>query len=240
MIVALGGILTILYVLFLTSSRTLALMPSGDHLNLIDPPGLTVMRIAGGRYRVTAAHRVVWTWMNEFAPVVQSGAPDAQAAPGGVHTLQIGDLVSMTIVDVFESDNQGKLLSYCPTFDNRAVIKTDRTAHAIRKKTGALKSALKTAQNSKLALAVAKYTGSLAQQLQQRVSDAVHNYNNQGGSPSRNSSNAKEPSIDDYDYDDDDDPATAAATTHTRTASRLQSETTSMYMGDDDMERHEV
>jgi hypothetical protein len=41
--------------------RWLALMPSGDHLNIIDPPGLTVMRIAGGRYRVTAAHRVVWT-----------------------------------------------------------------------------------------------------------------------------------------------------------------------------------
>lgn len=41
--------------------RWLALMPGGDHLNTIDPPGLTVMRIAGGRYRVTAAHRVVWT-----------------------------------------------------------------------------------------------------------------------------------------------------------------------------------
>ena len=41
--------------------RWLALMPGGDHNNLIDPPGLTVMRIAGGRYRVTAAHRVIWT-----------------------------------------------------------------------------------------------------------------------------------------------------------------------------------
>jgi hypothetical protein len=41
--------------------RWLALMPNGDHMNLIDPPGLTVMRIAGGRYRVTAAHRVLWT-----------------------------------------------------------------------------------------------------------------------------------------------------------------------------------
>ena len=37
-----------------------ALMPEGDHMNIIDPPGLTVMRIAGGRYRVTGAHRVVW------------------------------------------------------------------------------------------------------------------------------------------------------------------------------------
>ena len=34
---------------------SLALMPEGDHLNIIDPPGLTVMRIAGGRYRVTGA-----------------------------------------------------------------------------------------------------------------------------------------------------------------------------------------
>jgi hypothetical protein len=41
--------------------RWLALMPGGDHIHIIDPPGLTVMRIAGGRYRVTAAHRVVWT-----------------------------------------------------------------------------------------------------------------------------------------------------------------------------------
>ena len=41
--------------------RWLALLPGGDHLNTIDPPGLTVMKIAGGRYRVTAAHRVVWT-----------------------------------------------------------------------------------------------------------------------------------------------------------------------------------
>lgn len=41
--------------------RWLKLMPDGDHMNLISPPGLTVMRIAGGRYRVTAPHRVVWT-----------------------------------------------------------------------------------------------------------------------------------------------------------------------------------
>ena len=43
------------------SNQNTALMPGGDHSNLIEPPGLTVMRIAGGRYRVTAAHRVVWT-----------------------------------------------------------------------------------------------------------------------------------------------------------------------------------
>jgi hypothetical protein len=48
------------YILFVFCVRV-ALMPGGDHMNLISPPGLTVMRIAGGRYRVTAAHRVVWT-----------------------------------------------------------------------------------------------------------------------------------------------------------------------------------
>ncbi|KAI2494481.1 hypothetical protein MHU86_20049 [Fragilaria crotonensis] len=70
--------------------RWLALMPGADHLNIIDPPGLTVMRIAGGRYRVTAAHRVVWTWMNEFVQIEENES-----------VLEVGDLVHMTIVDVF-------------------------------------------------------------------------------------------------------------------------------------------
>ena len=38
--------------------------------------------------------------------------------------FDFGDLVTMTIVDVFETDVDGKLLSYCPTFDNRDVRKT--------------------------------------------------------------------------------------------------------------------
>jgi len=42
------------------SRRWLALMPGGDHFHVFDPPGLTVMKIAGGRYRATAVHRVVW------------------------------------------------------------------------------------------------------------------------------------------------------------------------------------
>jgi hypothetical protein len=93
--------------------RWLTLMPSGDHLNIIDPPGLTVMRIAGGRYRVTAAHRVVWTWMNEFATfAADNGGPfSEEGQEKSSPPLQIGDLVSLTIVDVFETDNQGKLLS---------------------------------------------------------------------------------------------------------------------------------
>eukprot|EP00546_Thalassionema_frauenfeldii_P007713 CAMPEP_0178924264 /NCGR_PEP_ID=MMETSP0786-20121207/17226_1 /TAXON_ID=186022 /ORGANISM="Thalassionema frauenfeldii, Strain CCMP 1798" /LENGTH=391 /DNA_ID=CAMNT_0020598947 /DNA_START=108 /DNA_END=1283 /DNA_ORIENTATION=+ len=137
-----------LSVLFL---RWLALMPGGDHLNIIDPPGLTVMRIAGGRYRVTAAHRVVWTWMNEFANLEavadvdfgnestdgQNNDNSEEPAP-----LQVGDLVTMTIVDVFETDNNGRLLSYCPTFDNRQVHKTTARVETLRKSSSQLKKSL--------------------------------------------------------------------------------------------------
>ena len=150
----------ILYFVFLCLFP--ALMPGGDHLNLIDPPGLTVMRIAGGRYRVTAAHSVVWTWNNALYGETETP----------LHSLQIGDLVRLTIVDVFETDNAGKLLSYCPTFDNRAIEKTDRASQAIRKQTASLKSLLKSPQVQ----AVAKQAGEWANIVKQHVGDAVHNY----------------------------------------------------------------
>ena len=110
--------------------RWLALMPEGDHMNIIDPPGLTVMRIAGGRYRCTAAHRVVWTWNSEFPPMWPSAPSSPASAMDGLH---MGDLVTMTIVDVFETDTDGRLLSYCPTFDNRNIKKTMKTAEQLRK-----------------------------------------------------------------------------------------------------------
>ncbi len=47
--------------------------------------------------------------------------------------FDFGDLVTMTIIDVFETDNDGKLLSYCPTFDNRAVHKTQESIERLRK-----------------------------------------------------------------------------------------------------------
>lgn len=47
--------------------------------------------------------------------------------------FDFGDLVTMTIIDVFETDSDGKLLSYCPTFDNRAVHKTQEVTERIRK-----------------------------------------------------------------------------------------------------------
>ena len=150
--------------------RWLALMPGGDHENSIDPPGVTVMRISGGRYRVTAAHRVVWRWMNKFsfqhkkeemkattpatitpaALVVSTTLEDTSSPPSLLSSSDIfdgsssnndescadfdfGDLVTMTIIDVFETDNNGKLLSYCPTFDNRAVHKTQESIERLRK-----------------------------------------------------------------------------------------------------------
>eukprot|EP00547_Thalassionema_nitzschioides_P000250 CAMPEP_0194216244 /NCGR_PEP_ID=MMETSP0156-20130528/18612_1 /TAXON_ID=33649 /ORGANISM="Thalassionema nitzschioides, Strain L26-B" /LENGTH=458 /DNA_ID=CAMNT_0038944965 /DNA_START=136 /DNA_END=1512 /DNA_ORIENTATION=- len=146
-----------LSVLFL---RWLALMPGGDHLNIIDPPGLTVMRIAGGRYRVTAAHRVIWTWMNEFANLEavaedhyddmninasvdgDNNSTNEKQSNSQPEPLQIGDLVTMTIVDVFETDNNGRLLSYCPTFDNRQVTKTTARGETIRKSSSQLKKSL--------------------------------------------------------------------------------------------------
>lgn len=56
--------------------------------------------------------------------------------------LQVGDLVTMTIVDVFETDNNGRLLSYCPTFDNRQVHKTTARVETLRKSSSQLKKSL--------------------------------------------------------------------------------------------------
>mmetsp|Transcript_3524 Transcript_3524/g.4899 ORF Transcript_3524/g.4899 Transcript_3524/m.4899 type:complete len:388 (-) Transcript_3524:367-1530(-) len=126
--------------------RWLALMPGGDHMNIIDPPGITVMRISGGRYRVTAAHRVIWTWNNEF--LNDSNAPSPHS------NLHFGDLVSMTIVDVFETDCDGKLLSYCPTFDNRAIKKTDFTVERLRKGSSKIKNKINIVANSRAAAKV--------------------------------------------------------------------------------------
>jgi len=129
--------------------RWLALMPEGDHMNIIRPPGLTVMRIAGGGYRVTAAHRVVWRWMNKFSfsPLDLSRDEHSDGAAAAIDSVDatnssatnndtdfdFGDLVTMTIIDVFETDVDGKLLSYCPTFDNRAVHKTKETVERLKK-----------------------------------------------------------------------------------------------------------
>ena len=136
--------------------RWLALMPGGDHCNIIDPPGLTVMRIAGGRYRVTGAHRVVWTWMNDFHP---EAVPSYYSSPYDKnHDLRFsfGDLVTMTIIDVFETDKDGKLLSYCPTFDNRSITKTNITRERISKESHNVKEILGAVSKSRAAYQVNK------------------------------------------------------------------------------------
>ena len=179
--------------------RWLALMPGGDHLNIIDPPGLTVMRIAGGRYRVTAAHRVVWTWMNEFAPLAEEGGKFGDTS--GAETtekppLQVGDLVSLTIVDVFETDSQGRLLSYCPTFDNRAVTKTNQAAEVVRKSSskffsvlGQARKAIEKSEVNKRATAQFQKMGimqsarSMAENVRHRVDEAVHQMNSPARKP---------------------------------------------------------
>ena len=178
-----------------------ALMPGGDHLNIIDPPGLTVMRIAGGRYRVTAAHRVVWTWMNEFASMSFDESVQDGSSPENESSLQVGDLVTLTVVDVFETDNQGKLLSYCPTFDNRAIRKTNQTAETLRKSSNkifsilgkAKKAVAKSEVNKKASEQISKmglmqHAKNVAENVKHKVDEAVQQMNSPSkGSPARNS-----------------------------------------------------
>jgi hypothetical protein len=61
------------------------------------------------------------SWMNEFVQIEEHES-----------ILEVGDLVHMTIVDVFETDNNGRLLSYCPTFDNRDIRKTTLATETLR------------------------------------------------------------------------------------------------------------
>jgi len=138
--------------------RWLALTPGGDHMNMVDPPGLTVMRIAGGRYRVTAAHRVVWTWLNDFLPETIPSFASSTDSPRTKEELRFthGDLVTMTIVDVFETDKEGKLLSYCPTFDNRSVTKTYQTKERIFKESMKVKNGINYVAQSQAANKVNK------------------------------------------------------------------------------------
>ncbi len=62
----------------------------------------------------------------------------------------------MTIVDVFETDCDGKLLSYCPTFDNRAIYKTDQTVERLRKSSSKIKRNIHIVANSQTAARVNK------------------------------------------------------------------------------------
>jgi hypothetical protein len=219
-------------------------MPGGDHLNIIDPPGLTVMRIAGGRYRVTAAHRVVWTWMNEFAVLTDPHrAANEQSNDESVNTLQVDDLVSMTIVDVFETDNQGKLLSYCPTFDNRAVVKTHAAAENWRKSSHKLMSMVGQAQNSQTAAMIMKQARSMTELMRQKMGEAAHTYN----SPARRAGTSGE----DLELQAERNSSTATSrlgqavnlnVTAAEQVAKMHGQTVAgaTFLGEDDTERHEI
>lgn len=64
--------------------------------------------------------------------------------------------MTMTIVDVFETDCDGKLLSYCPTFDNRAIYKTDQRVERLRKSSSKIKRNINIVANSQTAARVNK------------------------------------------------------------------------------------
>lgn len=89
------------------------------------------------------------SWNNEFLhdPLSPNSYKD---------DLHFGDLVSMTIVDVFETDFDGKLLSYCPTFDNRAIHKTDPRVENLRKGSSKIKKTMNVVANSQTAARVNK------------------------------------------------------------------------------------
>jgi len=88
--------------------------------------------------------------MNKFSPVSTSTTSGGGGQGGNTNSsdFDFGDLVTMTIIDVFETDVNGKLLSYCPTFDNRAVHKTPETIERIRKGASQLKEGYLNVANS--------------------------------------------------------------------------------------------
>jgi len=89
--------------------------------------------------------------MNKFSPVsTSSNGGGGGQGKGSTDSsdFDFGDLVTMTIIDVFETDVNGKLLSYCPTFDNRAVHKTPETIERIRKGASQLKEGYLNVANS--------------------------------------------------------------------------------------------
>lgn len=157
--------------------------------------------------------------MNEFVPLTDGTAANHEK----VNRLQVGDLVTMTVVDVFETDSQGKLLSYCPTFDNRAIVKTHRTAETVRKSSSKLLTMLGQARDSQLTKLVVAKTAQMAQRVKDTVDEAVNNY----GSPKRQEGM-------------DSDLHLAEESTAVTDLRRQRSATHSSYLADDDTELHEV
>jgi protein involved in temperature-dependent protein secretion len=102
-------------------------------------------------------------------------------------------------VDVFETDNQGKLLSFCPTFDNKKIRKTNPASETLRKSSqkffsmmGKAQKAVAKSETTKRASAqlgrmgIMQHAKNVAENVRHRVGEAVHHMN----SPSKSSTAA--------------------------------------------------
>ena len=105
--------------------------------------------------------------MNEFVQIEENES-----------ILEVGDLVHMTIVDVFETDNNGRLLSYCPTFDNRDVRKTTLATETIRKSSSKIMSQWSVLANSQAAARLnqgVNYAAKIGMEAAKSTYDSVKN-----------------------------------------------------------------
>lgn len=97
--------------------------------------------------------------------------------------FDFGDLVTMTIIDVFETDSDGKLLSYCPTFDNRAVHKTQEVTERIRKGASSLMERMVVVKESPAGKSVNKAAGnfgkmaiSMGSMVRHKIEEEIHKH----------------------------------------------------------------
>jgi hypothetical protein len=108
-----------------------------------------------------------YSWMNEFVQIEEHES-----------LLEVGDLVHMTIVDVFETDNNGRLLSYCPTFDNRDIRKTTLATETIRKSSSKIMSQWSVIANSQAAARLnegVSYAAKMGMEAAKSTYDSVKN-----------------------------------------------------------------
>jgi hypothetical protein len=98
----------------------------------------------------------------------------------------------MTIVDVFETDNNGRLLSYCPTFDNRDIRKTNPAAETLRKSSSKIMTQLSVIASSQAAARLNRgvnYAAKLGLEAAKSTFDSVkHSIDERMGTPLRQQS----------------------------------------------------
>ena len=125
--------------------------------------------------------------MNEFVQIEENE-----------NVLEVGDLVHMTIVDVFETDNNGRLLSYCPTFDNRDIRKTSLATETLRKSSSKILSQWSVIANSHAAAQFNKgvnYAAKIGIEAAKSTFDSVKNSIDERmmGSPSKQLQQQQQP-----------------------------------------------